>query len=89
MVSDEVSGLLVASGNAEALSTALERVLENPEWANELGSRARQTVVERYSRAAIAEQTAHLYRSVCESQFSGIGRRSRRRLRDRSPEVPA
>jgi glycosyltransferase involved in cell wall biosynthesis len=48
LVEDEVGGLLVAPGDAEALATAIDRVRSEPGLATRLGAAARARVVETY-----------------------------------------
>ena len=49
VVADGQTGLLVATGDAAALSSALRRIVDHPDLAAELGRRAREEVLRRNS----------------------------------------
>jgi starch synthase len=53
---DEDSGLLVPSGDAEALAGALSRLLDDQPLARTLGRRARQRIETHFSPAAVGAQ---------------------------------
>ena len=48
VVEDEVTGLLVESGNAEQLAVAFARILDEPELRSMLGENGQQLVEERF-----------------------------------------
>ncbi len=48
LITDGANGLLVPPGDADALASALQRLVDDPEWARNLGLAARATV-ERYA----------------------------------------
>jgi glycosyltransferase involved in cell wall biosynthesis len=61
IVQDRVSGLLVPPGDAGALRCALRELIENPHLSEDIGARARQDAVERFSLAAVADSYSKLY----------------------------
>jgi glycosyltransferase involved in cell wall biosynthesis len=68
LIEDGVSGLLVPSGDAEQLASALDRVLSDPDFAEKLGSAARQRVERQYSREAMVRRYQEFYRSLAETR---------------------
>lgn len=71
-VSDGDNGLLVPSGDVDALSKALERVLTDRELRTRLARRGRQTALA-YGVEARADTVAELYRSVAARRRRGAG----------------
>ncbi|HSE45377.1 MAG TPA: glycosyltransferase, partial [Gemmatimonadales bacterium] len=63
VVTDEVDGLLVPPGDAEALSRALERVLEDKALAGALTQRGTKTV-QRYSWQVVTDELVAFYEEV-------------------------
>lgn len=61
IVQHERNGLLVPPADPGALTDALERYLQNPAWARDLGAAARQTVVERFRIAAMTSSYEQVY----------------------------
>jgi glycosyltransferase involved in cell wall biosynthesis len=55
-VADGSSGLLVAPADAQALATALERVLADPALAGRMGAEGRRRVLEHSSWELVAER---------------------------------
>lgn len=64
VVTDGDTGVLVPTGDADALAKAIEPLMQNPEAANAMGVRARKRVVENFSLDAEARNIAAVYRSV-------------------------
>jgi glycosyltransferase involved in cell wall biosynthesis len=60
------AGLRVRAGDVGELTTALQRVLDSPALADQLGRAGRQRVLERFTWRATAERTAEWYREVLE-----------------------
>jgi glycosyltransferase involved in cell wall biosynthesis len=75
IVQDEVNGLLVPPGDAEALKNALIRLIENKDLAREMGEMARRRVLGKYSWLALAKQfeniLSEVIRESCETGNSG------------------
>jgi glycosyltransferase involved in cell wall biosynthesis len=63
VVVDGDSGLVVAPGDAEALASALERVLRDPALARSLGERGERRVRENFSLQAMLRAFDALYRT--------------------------
>ena len=60
----EVDGLLTPAKDPERLSEALLRLLLDPGLAARLGAAARQTVIKRFSQAAMVHETLQVYVTV-------------------------
>jgi len=63
---DNVTGLLVAPGDARALAVAIARLLDDRQLAARLGEAARQLVVDRFSVDRMVTATEQLYRELLE-----------------------
>src|SRR5215216_610232 len=64
VVEDGVTGLLAPPADPEALATAVNELLADPERARRLGMAGRQRAVEQFSWRAVAERTAELYEQL-------------------------
>ncbi|HEX8232258.1 MAG TPA: glycosyltransferase family 4 protein [Caulobacteraceae bacterium] len=64
VVEDGVTGVLVAPGEADAFTAALEPLMANPSAAEAMGGRAREAVLARHSIEAEAHAIVEVYRSV-------------------------
>ena len=65
---DGGAALHVAPGDPEAIAAAVGRLLDDPELAARLGAAGRRRVVERFTWAAVARQTAAWYRTTLEEK---------------------
>ena len=63
-MTDGDTGVLVPTGDAEALAKAIEPLMRAPDAAHAMGTRARKRVVEHFSLDAEARNIAAVYRSV-------------------------
>ncbi|MBF6559776.1 MAG: glycosyltransferase family 4 protein [Candidatus Binataceae bacterium] len=61
-VVDEVTGMLVAPGDAAALAAAIMRMTPAPAWRAALGAAGRARVAEKFALEAMARRTLELYR---------------------------
>ena len=61
LIEDEVSGLLVAEGSAEALATALERLAHEPELRARLGVAGREQIARHFDVETTTSQLAELF----------------------------
>lgn len=68
LIVPEQSGILVRAGDIAALARAIARLLREPAFAAELGHRARQEAVERWSWRRVAEVHLQLYARVLASR---------------------
>ena len=64
VVVDGETGILAPPGDAGALATAIERILEDPETARSMGERARARIESRFSIDAMVEGNLQVYRDV-------------------------
>jgi mannosyltransferase len=64
VVEDGVTGVLVPTGDAEALAAALEPLLRDAAAASAMGAQARRRVLEKFSLDAEAAAIAGVYRSL-------------------------
>jgi len=61
LIDDGQTGLLVAPGSAQELADALERLLLDPSRGREMGSRARQKVIDEFNTEITTEQLHELF----------------------------
>lgn len=71
----EMEAGIVCDTNAEAIAEALEKIIEDPESVDRMGTNARQLAVEEYDRSVIAEKTVDKYQELL-ADFEN-GRRER------------
>jgi glycosyltransferase involved in cell wall biosynthesis len=69
----EKNGLLIPPGSSEALASAMELVLSNPELALDLGRQARLKAKEHYSLDAVARRYANLYEGLMDNKIGYLG----------------
>ena len=65
------AGVLVPPGDAQQLAAALAELFDDPEARRRLGTKGRDRVLERYSWAAVASQTAALYERAITAHREG------------------
>ncbi|MFH1314205.1 MAG: glycosyltransferase family 4 protein [Candidatus Eisenbacteria bacterium] len=70
VVSDGETGLLVPSGDEEALASALHKLLSNPELARDMGRRGKIVVEQKFPSTRTAREVEEVY----ESSMNGKGR---------------
>ena len=68
LVQDGVTGLLIHPGDADALTAALARLLENPQLAARLGQTARERAEEQFSIRRQVEALRRLWSRVLEEE---------------------
>jgi glycosyltransferase involved in cell wall biosynthesis len=61
IVRHEVNGLLIPPKDEVALAEAIRRLLDNPEFAMELGKNGREIVQNEFSEALVVEKTFEVY----------------------------
>jgi len=57
----EETGLLAPPKDVEAFAAAIDRILANPDWQQQLGQAARKRMVEKFSWRGVASQLSDLY----------------------------
>jgi D-inositol-3-phosphate glycosyltransferase len=65
-VASERTGILAPPKDIAAFSNAIDRILGNPQWRDQLGSQARKRVEEKFSWDGVAAQLSDLYLQVLE-----------------------
>ena len=66
LVEHQLSGLLVAPGNAAELARALVGLMAAPALRREIGAAARARIVESFGMAAMAARTLALYQACID-----------------------
>jgi glycosyltransferase involved in cell wall biosynthesis len=61
IVRHEVNGLLIPAKDEVALAEAIRRLLDNPEFAKQLGENGREIVQKEFSEALVVEKTFEVY----------------------------
>ena len=64
---------LVASGSAEALASALQSLLDDPERMQRFGRRSRERFEERFTIGRSTSRMVHLYRRIIDGRPAGTG----------------
>jgi glycosyltransferase involved in cell wall biosynthesis len=67
IIQHRVNGLLIPPGDTDAICAAIRELFDNATLAEELGMRARQTVVAHFSLSAIADRYAELYKTLFQA----------------------
>jgi len=65
-VINEKTGLLVEPRNTDAISKAVNRLLQDPEYAVQLGQNAHQKVVDIFSADKMVAEIDELYQRILE-----------------------
>jgi glycosyltransferase involved in cell wall biosynthesis len=68
VVMDQETGILVPSGDAEALAEAMLRLIRAPEWAQELALEGQQDVLKRFDLKRLTNDMASLYLALLEEK---------------------
>ena len=64
IVHDGVNGLLIPTGDRQALVNALKRLLDNPELSQRMGMNGRQRVIEEFSLERVISMHFMVYQST-------------------------
>ncbi|WP_017319294.1 glycosyltransferase family 4 protein [Mastigocladopsis repens] len=64
----EETGLLAPAQDVAAFATAIDRILGNPQWRDELGDGARKRVETKFSWEGVASQLAQLYTELLQEK---------------------
>ena len=71
-VVSEETGLLAPPQDNEAFSTAINRILADPQWRDQLGSNARKRVEDKFSWQGVASQLNELYIRLIEENNASL-----------------
>ena len=63
-VISEETGLLIPPKDDQAFAKAIDQILTNPQWRNQLGEKARQRMENEFSWEGVASQISDLYQSM-------------------------
>ena len=77
LVVDGQTGLLYPPGDTGKLAAAISSLSQDPEVAQEMGERARQKVIDRYSPEQHLQILTSLYTNLADRTMSGNGGRTR------------
>ena len=66
---DGKSGILVPPEDADALKTAIQRLMENDRLRNRLGKNARNRVEKDFSIEKMIDETTNVYQSLVENSL--------------------
>jgi glycosyltransferase involved in cell wall biosynthesis len=80
-------GMLVPPENSEAMASAIDQLLDQPERRAAMGKAGRARVLEHFTWRRAAERTVDVYREVIEQRAAQSG--TRRRLVRHAPQPPA
>ena len=67
-VVDQKTGLLAPAQDVDAFASAIDRILLNPEWRDELGKAGRKRVESKFSWDGVANQLSELYSQLLQPQ---------------------
>ncbi|MCL6752278.1 glycosyltransferase family 1 protein [Nostoc sp. CCCryo 231-06] len=67
-VVNEETGLLAAPQDVDSFASAIDRILLNPEWRDELGKAGRKRVETKFSWDGVAHQLSELYTQLLQPQ---------------------
>ena len=62
----EETGLLAPPKDVEAFSTAIDRIITNPQWRDKLGQAGRRRVITKFSWDGVASQLSDLYTDILQ-----------------------
>ncbi len=71
-VVSEETGLLAPPQDNEAFATAINRILADPQWRDQLGSNARKRVEDKFSWQGVASQLNELYIRLIEENNASL-----------------
>ena len=64
LITDQVTGLLIPPQDATALATAIERLVQNPQWAKTLGTQGQAFVQSQFDVSVMARANESLYNEL-------------------------
>ncbi|HEY9669630.1 MAG TPA: glycosyltransferase family 1 protein [Coleofasciculaceae cyanobacterium] len=71
-VVSEETGLLAPPQDDAAFAVAIDRILSNPDWRNQLGKQARQRIEDKFSWDGVAHQLSDLYVKLTEEPAKSL-----------------
>jgi glycosyltransferase involved in cell wall biosynthesis len=73
IISEGVNGLLVPSGDSEALATAIASLIADPSRRQSMGAAGRRMVLERYGADRMVSELKRIYSTLLESKTKRVG----------------
>ena len=70
LVEDSVTGLLVPPGNPEALSEAIQRLLDNEDLRHQMGQAGREKALREFTSDHMLAETDKIYEGVTDSEYT-------------------
>jgi len=70
----EETGLLAPPKDAAAFAAAIDRILADPEWQQQLGQAARTRMVDKFSWRGVAAQLSDLYTRLLAEQPTAVSK---------------
>jgi glycosyltransferase involved in cell wall biosynthesis len=64
IISSDQDGIIIPGEDVQGFATAINRILNEPAWADQLGEAARRAVLERYAMPAVARRYQEMYRKM-------------------------
>ncbi|MPV57007.1 hypothetical protein CFB46_08190 [Burkholderia sp. HI2761] len=72
VVSHDVTGLLVAPGDAKSLARAIRRLVESPELRERMGAAGKQLFAERFTAKRMASESSALYSLAINNHLNSV-----------------
>jgi mannosyltransferase len=68
VVEHERSGILMATEDPDALAASMEQIMMNPEMASQIGTKARQRIIDKFSLDEVARNYSRLYQGLMKHE---------------------
>ena len=64
LIESDVDGLLIQAGDIDALTSAMKQLLDNPEYASQLGIAARKKIESQFKADQVLQNLGEIYNSM-------------------------